>query len=188
MAAGYPPKIISMAGLVHRFGYNLGLDFGSEPWTDAPPGGWHLELIWCEIDGRQECVGLLVVGDGTEPFTASKLRGLSLGTIVTESRRRKIFEETQTLALAEAIGVKMPVLQEQLERLTARRRRYDDEHYEAVAAAYDEAMRSGIPPTAHVQSKLQLATRSQAAKQVARARERGLLPPTEQRIPKGNQP
>lgn len=73
-----------------------------------------------------------------------------------------------------------------LETLTARRRRYDDDHYQAVADAYDEAMREGIPPTKYVQEVLNLGTRTRAAKQVARARERGLLPPTEQRVPKGN--
>jgi hypothetical protein len=81
----------------------------------------------------------------------------------------------------------MPILHRQVETLTAPRRRYDDDHYRAVADAYDEAMRIGIPPTAHVQSVLRLRTRTQAAKQVARARERGLLPPTEQRVAKGNQ-
>ena len=80
----------------------------------------------------------------------------------------------------------MPTAKEHLELLTARRKRYSDDHYERVAEIYDEAMAARIPPTAHVQQELRLRTRTQAAKQVARARERGLLPPTEQRVPKGN--
>ena len=129
---------------------------------------------------------MLLVGDGTKPLTASALRRLPLGTIVTDARRRRVELSRRTLEQAEKIGLDMPITQKHLETLTARRRRYDDSHYEAVAEIYDEAMEAGIPPTAHVQEELGLRTRSQAAKQVARARERGLLPPTEQRVAKGN--
>lgn len=187
MTDALPPTIINPVGLAWWFGDNPQVEFEDEPWPDAPGGGWRVELIWCEIDGRQECVGVLVVGDGTRPFTASALRQLAFGTVVTESRRRKIAQSKQALELAERIGRQLPFTQRHIATLTARRRRYDDEHYQAVADAYDEAMRIGIPPTAHVQSELGLNSRTQAAKQVARARERGLLPPTEQRIPKGNQ-
>jgi hypothetical protein len=182
-----PSTILDLSGLLDWLGADLGLDVSKDQlWPDAPAGGWRVDLIWCEIDGRQECVGLAVVGDGSVPFTASLLRRLPLGTIVTEYRRETVALSKRMLESAAQIGVEMPVLQRRTEALTAPRRRYDNDYYQAVADAYDEAMRIGIPPTAHVQSVLGLKTRTQAAKQVARARDRRFLPPTEQRVPKGN--
>ena len=147
----------------------------TERWDE----GWSVELAWADIDGRMECVGVAVVGDGTEPLTASLLRHLPIGAMILERRR-----------IEAALDHTQPILDstgEPIDRsFDAPRPCYDDEHYQAVADAYDEAMRAGIPPTAHVQDKLRLRTRTQAGKQVARARERGLLPPTEQRVPKGN--
>ena len=169
--------------------------------------------MWVDIDGRVECVGLVIVGDGTTPLTASILRRLPLGTVITGSRRQQLAKAKGMIAalsspewlqanyrkweesgsegppppLASPAPERIQLEDEKVQRLTARRRRYDVEHYERVAEIYDEAIAAGIPPTAHVQYELGLRTRTQAAKQVARARERGLLPPTEQRVPKGNE-
>lgn len=163
-----------------------------ETWEGAPAGGWTVELLWADIDGRVECVGLAVVGDGSKPLTASRLRQLPIGSIITEGRRAQLRRAKALLGpvVSDLSPADLEALRadasERVEGLTARRRRYPPEHYEQVAAAYDEAIAAGIPPTAHVQETLGLRTRSQAAKQVARARERGLLPPTQQRVPKGN--
>lgn len=51
------------------------------------------------------------------------------------------------------------------------------DHYRAVAQVYSDAARAGRPPTKAVAERFTLST-SAAAKQVARARARGLLPPT----------
>jgi hypothetical protein len=56
-------------------------------------------------------------------------------------------------------------------------RRLGDEHYRRVADIYRDAVRNGEPPTAAVADALTV-SKSAAAKQVARARERGLLPRT----------
>lgn len=143
--------------------------------------GWEVELAWAEVDGRMECVGLAIVGDGTEPLQRVKhLRKIPLTTLILDERRFKAFlSEDPTPDETEA------VLAERA-KFNAPRTRYDDDHYQAVADAYDHAWRNDLPPTAYVQEKLKLRTRTQAGKQVARARERGLLPPTEQRVPKGN--
>lgn len=163
-----------------------------ETWADAPEGGWSVELLWADIDGRVECVGLAVVGEGSKPLTASVLRQLPLGSVITEGRRAQMRRANAMAGpvLTDLSPADLEALRgdaaERVSGLTARRRRYEPEHYQQVAAAYDEAIAAGIPPTAHVQQTLGLRTRSQAAKQVARARERGLLPPTTQRVPKGN--
>lgn len=52
-----------------------------------------------------------------------------------------------------------------------------DEHYRRVAEIYASAAQRGEPPTKAVAEALVIA-KSSAAKQVARARERGFLPPT----------
>jgi hypothetical protein len=50
-----------------------------------------------------------------------------------------------------------------------------DEHYREVAAVYAAALQTGEPPTKAVQQRFGI-EKSSAAKQVARARERGFLP------------
>ncbi|PKQ22323.1 MAG: hypothetical protein CVT65_13975 [Actinobacteria bacterium HGW-Actinobacteria-5] len=52
-----------------------------------------------------------------------------------------------------------------------------DDHYRLVARIYSEAVERRQPPTKAVAEALTIA-KSSAAKQVARARERGFLPPT----------
>lgn len=52
-----------------------------------------------------------------------------------------------------------------------------DSHYRDVAATYREAVKAGAAPTAAVAERFTL-SKSAAAKQVARARERGFLPKT----------
>lgn len=71
------------------------------------------------------------------------------------------------------------------EALASGRRGRDlgDEHYRQVAAVYAEAVRHGRPPTTAVAlwlagSAPETASKSTAAKQVARARARGFLPKT----------
>lgn len=182
---------LTFEGAEDRFPDRL-LTASEETWEGAPAGGWEVELLWVDIDGRMECVGLAIVGDGSQPLTASALRALPLGSIITEGRRAQLRRAKGSLrpALTKLSPADLEAVQadarERIGALSARRPRYQPEHYERVAAVYDEAMEAGIPPTAHVQETLGLRTRSQAAKQVARARERGLLPPTEQRVPKGN--
>jgi hypothetical protein len=155
-----------------------------EEWLE----GWNVELVWKKIEGRMECVGLALVGDGTEPLTASLLRRLPLGSLIL-GRRKAEAKWFDVLRATHDVDSD-PVLQAQaryVDALIAPRKRYTDDEYQLVADTYDEAMDAGIPPTAHVQEKLGLKTRTQAGKLVARVRARGLLPPTDQRIPKGNE-
>lgn len=205
-------SLIDFDRLTDHFRGREQLGHGMEPWVDAPPGGWEVDLIWTEIEGRSEYVGFVLVGDGSEPLTASILRKLPIGTLINDSRKRQLqfqisqygpdWHEMQRQALEkwerEGRQGPRPILtpdedpiglehqRRSIQRLTEPRRRYDPEHYERVAQIYDEAIAAGIPPTAHVQEQLGLRTRTQAAKQVARARKAGLLPPTEQRVAKGN--
>ena len=60
---------------------------------------------------------------------------------------------------------------------TRRGRDLGDDHYQEVAQVYSDAVNSGHPPTIAVATHFTIA-KSSAAKKVARARERGFLPPT----------
>ncbi len=158
---------------------------GIDLWPNAPDGFEAVELVWTEIDGRSECVGLLILGDGSAPLTASSVRKLPLGSLILESRRRQLVGAKQ----AQNAFSDDPLLKQRVAKLGPRRR-YTEEDYQLVADTYDEAMSVGLPPTAYVQKELGetlgLENRSQTGKLVARVRKAGLLPPTEQRVPKGN--
>lgn len=52
--------------------------------------GWTLELVFADIEGRTECVGLAIIGDGTQPLTTSKLREFPLTRLVQKARRRAV--------------------------------------------------------------------------------------------------
>ena len=63
---------------------------------------------------------------------------------------------------------------------------YDAAHYKKVADAYDFSLREGLNTTDHVRETLNLKTPGQARRHIWRARRAGLLPPTDERVPKGN--
>lgn len=165
-------------------------------WIDPWKGRWDLTLLWAEVDGRMECVGIEMystsrpwrlggkwVADtlpgsrGPVPLTANILRALKIGQRVTKLRRghrdvlRRI-EETAPQDTAAQAG-------EELQLWTGRGRQpdYGIDHYQKVAQVYRDAWLQGKPPTKAVQSRFRVSY-SYAAKKVQKARELGLLPPT----------
>ncbi len=179
-------------------------------WPDPTGGPWAVLLTWDLLDGRYECVGVEIrsyvppgpgdvplsdveleqaqkrTGTGPRPVTAVMLRTLPIGTIV-EAERAKTREWYEGMASAAA---KIPHLAEQFTaegeewRRPGRRARHDPT---VVARVYTEAWQaSGTgSPTKAVAEQLGI-SHSAAAKQVARARALGLLPPTKKGRPQGN--
>jgi len=167
-----------------------GLDFHSVTirWPNDAVGPW-LVTVWSDLhDGMPRCVGIEVksfkdiTGDGDldpayEPreLTAAGLRAVPLGLMV----RRAHSQAADAYArAAEAVPDRAAELLAVSARFDAAGppRRYGAEHWREVAAVYSEAANRGAPTEA-VRRHFHL-SKSAAAKQVARCREMGLLPPT----------
>ncbi|MCU1624234.1 MAG: hypothetical protein JWL79_3079 [Frankiales bacterium] len=118
------------------------------------------------------------------------LRQLPVAALAQRGRKRlaRSFDDV-LLALADVYLEAGEVSQEQVDGLLTMNaaslaltdpkprgsRDLGDEHYRKVAEVYAKALREGRPPTKAVQERFQI-EKSSAAKQVARARERGFLP------------
>lgn len=165
--------------------------------VDPQGGPWALTYHWAEVNGRVECVGLdirsfFMEGDDATtyrpvwadtaavPISASFLRSLPVASLVRRAR----------LLLGASAGWKASKTGDKATRAVLRsvtaelaespRRLHGIEHFQRVAEVYSAAWQRGDHPTKAVAEEMK-ATRSAAAKWVARARELGLLGPTDQR-------
>lgn len=160
-------------------------------------------LTWDLVSGRYECVGVEVrsyvpqepgdavsvsdvdleagqrrTGEGPRPMTALMLRTLPIGSII-EAGRAQTAEWYQGAAeVSERFTAEA-----ELWRLPGRPARHDPAR---VAAIYTHAWQTegSRSPTKAVAEALGI-SHSAAAKQVARARAIGLLPPTQRGRPQG---
>ena len=156
-------------------------------WPDEWEGPWRVELAWDEIDGRVECVGLRInAADRPRRLTTSKLRELKLGRLVETEKARKATALANVARLLPAFAShRAPEeLTEKWQQRKGRPPLYGPEHFERVAAVYQQAFRQGPPPTRAVAEEFQV-QRSTAGKWVARARKAGLLGPTTKRVDRG---
>jgi hypothetical protein len=167
--------------------------------------GWWVILRFGLLAGRVECTGMEVLGDpdGNDhaPLTSSALRKLPFGTFVDDARRgyregvhrgasmdpdaagwapglsRKDREALASASRADARERLGRLELDDERRRFGRPRAYGAEHYAKVAEIYTAAWRQGGNPTMEVAERFQT-SRSAAAKWVARARHKGLLPLT----------
>lgn len=171
------------------------------PWPDPLKGPWTVTAHFALVNGRSECVGLDVrsfkmvqrVDDEgqsraeyrvqpwakPQPVTGAVLRSLPVAGIA-----RVLRQDLADLAHWRAADQS---LDKRTRGMLAKRagelpettyRVHSQEHYEQVAEVYAKAYRRGEYPTKAVAEELK-ATRSAAAKWVARARALGLLGETE---------
>ncbi len=131
-------------------------------------------LPWAAADQELPAIG------------SAMMRGLPVGALLRESLERlaDVLEKpTPEGASAEWVEqyaqwrADMHEVRQAVREGPDNPRRLGDEHYRRVADVYKAAVRSGEPPTAAVAEALTV-SKSAAAKQVARARERGFLPRT----------
>lgn len=161
---------------------------------------WTIELVFADIAGRTECVGVALIGDGTERLTSSKWRKFPLTRLVQQTRRRAVSPTPATDINIELWTGSVAGLHEDpvaaikgrvakgLSASDRGRKWRDAAHYQKVADKYDFAFREGLDTTRYVQEECDLDTPGQARKHIWRARhEFGFLPPTDERIPKGNE-
>jgi hypothetical protein len=173
----------------------------SETSSEVVAGGsrWHVWMKWDVVDGRAEVVELRVRAIGKpRAITASVLRDIR--GEVFEAERARVVERLgwkvfpMPGSTAEDAERAQQHKRAQRDVFTAPRprkltgRKGDtlsaDEGLRAVAEEYQRAYAAGEAPTKAVARAFKL-SRSGAAKRVARARERGFLPKTEQGRPKG---
>lgn len=134
-------------------------------WPDEAVGPWTLTLLWRVIDGRPECVGLVLAHEGgsqSPVLTGSALRALRLPEIVAAER-------AQMLPLRPQVGA--------MRKSTADRLR-------AAADIYRTALGEGRKPTKAVAEHFGI-TPGGASNLISRARTAGLLPPTSAGVPMG---
>lgn len=169
-------------------------------------GPWNVTYHFAEVDGRFECVGLDVRSFRAEPtvevdeegrpmaklnyrtslgglppapVTTALIRELPVASLIRVARR-----DLRDVAISAARqpgqpAAKRRALREVAEEFVERpRRRYDDAHFARVAEVYVTAWKAGKPPTLAVSEEMK-ASRSAAAKWVAKARKMGLLGETE---------
>jgi hypothetical protein len=117
------------------------------------------------------------------------LRDIPVGRIVDETRKvlnrlSEIAHPAETTAATDSPGLRefrtdLKDLVPHPDSLRPKRggRDLGDAHYAEVARVYADAVRAGKAPTEAVKDRYVI-SKSAAAKQVARARERGFLPPT----------
>jgi hypothetical protein len=161
----------------------------SELWPDRLEGPFLLTLVWQEVDGRAEVVGMELnsvrsealkrsrfaesLSDTGTPLTTTMLRNLKLSEIAADTRTSLEFLHREVLrqptkAAAYDLGSSM-------RPATVKRLR-------EVADAYRRAWARGQHPTKAVAKRLNV-TDAAAANLVSRARSIGLLPPTSPGVP-----
>lgn len=167
----------------------------TEQWNDPKWGRWLIDTKWAEVGGRMECVGVEVRSYGEHPFgeqmeprpvSVSMLRALPLGRAI-EHRRQRMADFADEMVDTHAASAASSGEHEQWWKQTAARwqapkPRKGEEHHAYVAAVYLAAQNRGEPPTKAVAETFRY-SRSAAGKWVARARQRGYLPPTSQGRP-----
>jgi hypothetical protein len=115
------------------------------------------------------------------------LRSMPFGRMLADSRlqllerlRHRVDDSRWPQAWRDALAEWRQRVQPELDAVERGRRGgrdLGDDHYRHVAQVYAQAVQAGRPPTVAVAEQFQV-EKSSAAKKVARARERGFLPPT----------
>ena len=170
-------------------------------WPDEVKGPYRIEIHLAIIRGRLECVGLLIghlagwppdedpskAKELAEPrpIPASLLRQISLPDLIGDDFLPIILADEAASDPAQWLEGYQDTPQRaaralaSLEARGARRGRkgHPPEHFVEVAAVYRDAYRFRRPPTQAVADHWTV-SKSTAAKWVAKARDRGLLPPT----------
>jgi hypothetical protein len=178
----------------------------SSRWPDTIQGPWHITSHFGIVNGRRECVGLDVrsfkeAGEGEgkrkvplrpgasyQVVTASVIRSLPVATLVRSNRQGLADIAAHVAADPATSAENREMLTERAAELrSSTRRLYDAEHFAQVAAIYSKAWEAGDAPTRAVAEQMK-ATRSAAAKWVARARQLGMLGKTDQRVAGGVSP
>jgi hypothetical protein len=154
------------------------------------------------VNGRRECVGidvrsfkvdedgayrLLRRGGRLEVVTTALIRSLPVASLVRDIRRGLSDLASHVAGDPERSEKdRATLLARSSELAKSPRRVHEDDHFAKVADIYRAAWSAGDPPTKAVAEQMG-ATRSAAAKWVARARQLGLLGATEQRVAGGVQ-
>lgn len=175
------------------------------PWP-AETGPWEVALHWAAGQSGLVCTGFdlrLRAGQPAEALTASQLRALRLQDLVRQGRQRKYEDAGGALVEAydEAVATGTehllevsPSLVESVRSETSdwskeqQRPRLGEDHYRLVAEVYSMALDAGNRPLRAVMQHPGLGPTSKptASRWVARAREVGLLPPTDRGRARGN--
>ncbi len=179
-----------------------------ERWPDPNEGPWTLRLTFGIVRDRPAIVAVEVYAADPEAIRAAMPKrwpGLALPPLgeapITSTGIRiplaeKLAEYVTTREVRDRLISKAPTLPKPIREQAAKRLRtlerskpeprgpgrppqYGDEHFEKVAAIYTAALRLGDPPTLAVAEDF-VVSKSTAAKWIARAREKGLLPETAQ--------
>jgi hypothetical protein len=162
----------------------------SEDFTPDPNGPIVVQTEWDDVDGRFECVSLLVTShSGRRPITATLVRRMPVARVIDDERRDRIAGWDRVHAHVAHTYGSDPSADAHVERVKAMyekggRPRYPDDHWEHVAKVYRDSFAAGDNPTKSVADTFTV-SRSAAAKWVARCRDYGLLGRTEQRKPGG---
>lgn len=178
----------------------------STRWPDTGQGPWLITNHFGIVNGRRECVGLdvrsfkeagesddkrkvpLRPGASYQVLTASLMRSLPVATLVRNNRQGLADIAAHVAAdPATSAEIREMLTERAGELRSSTRRLHDADHFGRVAAIYSRAWEAGDPPTRAVAKEMN-ATRSAAAKWVARARQLGLLGRTEQRVAGGVSP
>jgi hypothetical protein len=159
---------------------------------------------WLPVSGAYQWDGIIVQRLDGEPFRATDLRTLPWRHMLGNEVRDRMDEAERVISindLVEEFGTPdaaatwerngraeladlAAVHRGKLKR--ASRTRYDDAHYQAVAHHYDVAMRHGSAAPVKFVARAMNSKPSTVKNWIAECRKRGLLPPTDERKPKGN--
>jgi hypothetical protein len=147
-------------------------------------GPWSVTIRLREVQGRMEPVEFKV--EGERPIDAQGLRRIPFASLVDQAREEYLKGLQDQVKGGKYLGTSKEVSHSLRERarkaLPAARRSVPP--FEEIAAVYSEAYRVGLPATKAVADRWGV-SRTAAAKWVARAREKRLLPTTTKGQPKG---
>jgi len=157
-----------------------------------------VEVRFAELDGQLVCIGVEIgpklsdedvfinVKDGDlRPLAATEIR-MPLRHLIDVGLQTAVMSRTgtgdfgrDTEAFRDDLG-RLNRAQTEPRKRPGRPPSYGEEHFEEVARVYrDHTRAGGRAPTKAVQQRFQPVTKSAAAKWVSRARQMGLIEPTE---------
>ena len=159
-------------------------------WT-APDGSpWLLETVWANVGGRSRPVGVTLRGYDERSGRGHPLADRAeLGALTAKTLRALTMADIE--AQRPVIAPGSPITIDVLTALIAYEELHDvvrsprDVALRIVAKVYDEAWQEGRSPTKAVADLLGI-SQAAAAKRVARARDKGYLPPTGRGRASGN--
>jgi hypothetical protein len=167
-------------------------------------GPYSVMFRWLPLGDSYQQEGVVVQRQDGNQFLASDLRSLPWRMMLKDEVRQRVAEAELVISMdnvvheygtSEALERWRNSGREDLAELsaghlkaltTSSRKRYDDAHYDEVARMYDEALRQGSRSPVQDLADRKKVRASTAKNWVTECRKRGLLPPTEERKPKGN--